>query len=152
MRSMKWIAGLSATSAALPYVGIPIEYKQVAIAGLGVTVMLMAVYNVLRYGPLVQGIERRAAMRAASKVHHAQRASVRVDEVPVVAPAVRDEVGEEEEVEQYHRIAISRSTAARPPRARRATGIRRPSEHAAPALVTMLPVEDHVTADDSSHA
>lgn len=152
MRSMKWIAGLSATSAALPYVGIPIEYKQAAIAGLGVTVMLMAVYNVLRYGPLVQGIERRAALRAASKAQHTQRTSVRSEEAPVAVAVSHDEESVEEEVEQYRRIAISRSTTARPPRARRTTSVRRPAEHTAPALVTMLPVEDHVTADDSSHA
>lgn len=152
MRSMKWIAVLSATSAALAYAGIPVEYKRIATAGLGVTVMLMAVYNVLRYGPLVQGIERRALLRAATKAQHVQRAHVRASEMPVVPPIVQVESVDEEEVEQYHRIAISRSTTARPPRARRSPIVRRPSEHNAPALVTMLPVDDHVAADDSSHA
>lgn len=151
MRSMKWIAVLSATSAALAYAGIPVEFKQVALAGLGVTVMLLALYNVLRYGPLVQGIERRAATRAATKINQAQKP--RAVEMPIVSPVVAEEIVDED-AEQYHRIAISRSTAARPPRTRRAPVTRRViAEHEAPALVTMLPVEDTVTSiDESSHS
>jgi hypothetical protein len=148
---MKWIAGLSATSAALAYVGIPIEYKKIAIAGLGVTVMLMALYNVLRYGPLVKGIERRAMMRATTKAQHTHRAAPRHVETPVVPPSIQEEQVDEE-VENYHRIAISRSTTARPPRVRRAVSVRRTPEQNAPALVTMLPVEEGVAADDMPHA
>lgn len=151
MRSMKWIAALSATSAALAYAGIPVEFKRVALAGLGVTTMLLALYNVLRYGPLVQGIERRAATRAAAKTNQIQKP--RVAEMTVVSPVIAEDVVDEE-TEQYHRIAISRSTAARPPRVRRAPVTRRVvAEHEAPALVTMLPVEDTVTSiDESSHS
>lgn len=151
MRSMKWIAVLSATSAALAYAGIPVEFKRAVLAGLGVTTMLLALYNVLRYGPLVQGIERRAATRAATKTNQAQK--IRIVETPVVSPVVTEEVVDED-AEHYHRIAISRSTAARPPRTRRTPVVRRVvTEHEAPSLVTMLPVEDKVISiDESTHS
>lgn len=151
MRSMKWIAVLSATTAALSYAGIPVEYKRIAIAGLGITTTLLALYNVLRYGPLVQGIERRAATRAAAKAAapRAHRAAV---EASVVSPIVVEEVADDE-TESHQRIAISRSTTARPPRVRRATTTRRVESEDAHPLVTMLPVEDKVAStDNSSHA
>ena len=153
---MKLVALLSILSAALSYAGIPVEIKRALAAALGISATLLAVYHVLRYGPLVAGIERRAAQRSAAKTKVVEPRAARAVEqammVPIVAPAAPTQASEVSDMEDsideepVRRVAISRSSTARPPRARR-TAPRRET------LVTMLPAHDEAPAvTEADHA